>query len=362
MPARVRIITRAPRPRREFPRPATWPAALALLALPVALLAACGGGSGGGAQPTVTVTKPGSSSGSPAGSQAASPRPPIVAVTTAGALVRLDPNSGNVAATLVANGVAGGELAVTPDGSAVYFASGTGCSPEIEKIPVAGGTPVPVTAGSLPAISPDGSKLAFVREPLVVNSSCFPDMTSKLIVRDISSPAEVTYPLPPGAISNGLPMPISYVSWAPDNKRLALSMYAVQDNEGWAVNILDTTSAQYYLPGAGVTNVPPTGSPTPAISYLRQGIFLPDGNLFVSRACCGGVPVRDTSQLLWVVDTSGQLVHQVAVGYPDKQHLSLSADPGGHWLLYLSGADLYVSAAGATPSKLATGLLAAAWS
>ena len=41
--------------------------------------------------------------------------------------------------------------------------------------------------------------------------------------------------------------------------------------------------------GAGVTFVPPPASP-PRRSYLREGVYLPDGNLFVSRACCGGVP------------------------------------------------------------------------
>lgn len=344
--------------RRRLPRAA----ALALWALPVTLLAACSGG-GGTAQPTVTVTQSGAATSSASPPPTAPARPGIVAVTSAGALVRLDPNSGNAVATLVPSGVAGGEIAVTPDGSTVYFAAGGGCSPVIEKIPVSGGTPVSVVSGSLPAISPDGTKLAYASEPLVVNQSCYPNMSSKLVVRTLSSGTEISYLLPPPPATSGLPFPISYLSWASDNARIAVSIQSVQDNEGWQVDIVDTASAHTYLPGnPGVTNLAVTGSPTPKISYLRQGIFLPDGNLFVSRACCGGFPVHNTSQLLWIVDASGQQVHQVAVGYPSKEHLSLAADSSGQWLLYLSGTDLFASYAGQTPAKVASGFLAAAWS
>ena len=47
---------------------------------------------------------------------------------------------------------------------------------------------------------------------------------------------------------------------------------------------MDTSTAKYYIgPGTGVTDVPVTGAPTAERSYLREGIFLPDGNLFISE-------------------------------------------------------------------------------
>ena len=70
---------------------------------------------------------------------------------------------------------------------------------------------------------------------------------------------------------------------------------------------------------------------------------MPDGNLFVSRACCGGVPVQNTSRLMWEVSTAGALVHQVAIGFASLDHTSLAVSPDGGWLLYLAGHDLYVS-------------------
>jgi hypothetical protein len=140
-----------------------------------------------------------------------------------------------------------------------------------------------------------------------------------------------------------------------------VSVASVQDNEGWGVYIADTAVAQAYLQSTGVANLPVTGTDSQQ-SYLREGVYMPNGNLFVSRACCGGFPIRNTSRLMWEVNTSGLLVHQVAIGFANLDHTSLDVSPDGNWLLYLAGNDLYVSRGGATPSKLTTGLIAAAWS
>jgi hypothetical protein len=51
----------------------------------------------------------------------------------------------------------------------------------------------------------------------------------------------------------------------------------------------------------------------------------------------------------------------VAVGFANRDHSSLDADQTGHWLLYLSGQDLFVSLDGSDPFMLTSGLIAAAW-
>ena len=339
------------------------------LLVPLLLVAAACHSSSATSQPTVTVTAPASSA--PASSPASSPTPAgepgIVAVTTAGALVTLDPATGSVQRTLVPGGVLGGEIAVSPDGSTVYYAvQQAACDLNIFSISINGGTPVPVASGEDPAISPDGTKLAFAQEP-VMTQDCLPGPKKfasdfKLVILTLSSGAQRVIPQPPQVVKDGLPAPISYLSWASDSARLAVSISTVQDNEGWSLNLLDTTTARYYLPpGPGVTTVPVTGSPDAERSYIREGIFLPDGNLFISRACCAGVPIVNTSRLMWEVDTSGALVHQVAIGYPDLDHMSLAADSSGQWLLYLGGKDLYVSSDGNRPTEVAQGLIAAAW-
>jgi WD40-like Beta Propeller Repeat len=345
--------------------PAPGPALLGrLLAVPaaLALLAACGGSSGGpaGATATATVT----ASASAAASAAAAP-PPIVAVTTAGALEVLNPATGTAETQLVAAGVIGDEVSVSASDT-VYFAVRRGCTGEIESVPLAGGTPVPITAGQLPALSPDGTRLAFASEPNLDGGNCLPANGDpvplfKLVVRTLATGAQVSYPMVPAGQDSGLPAPISHVSWAPDGQHLAVSVSSIEDNEGWNLALVNTAVAKYYLRGAGVAFVLPTGQPTPQQSYLREGVYLPDGNLFVSRACCGGVPERNTSRLMWEVSPAGVLVHQVAIGFATLDHDSLDASTDGGWLLYLGGGDLYVSRGGAAPSKLTSGLIAAAF-
>jgi WD40-like Beta Propeller Repeat len=221
------------------------------------------------------------------------------------------------------------------------------------------------SVGSLPALSPDGSKLAFASEPAQA-AGCLPSSPNltphyKLVVRTLGTGAETTYPMVPPGQDASLPAPISHLSWSPDGQHLAVSISTIQDNEGWNLALVDTATAKYYLTGAGVSFVPVTGQPSRQRSYLREGVYLPDGELFVSRACCAGVPVRNTSRLMWEVTTAGTLVHQVAVGYANLEHTSLDSTANGAWLLYLAGHGLQVSQGGATPRQVATGLIAAAW-
>ena len=348
--------------RAAFRPAAAWTAAVLAGAM---LLAACGGGaqqSNGTASPASHNSRP----PAPAKSHRhAARRPAVIAVTKAGALVILASASGSVAKTLVPARVIGGEIAVGADRTTVYFAVSHGCTDEVESVPVTGGRPRHIAVGSRPAISPDGTKLAFAQEPSLT-AGCIPKqagLTSRfrLIVRTLSSGDQVAYPMAAPGQDSGLPAPISHLSWAPDGARLAVSISAVQDNEGWNLVLLDTAAAQYYLSGPGDTPVPVTGKPSARKSYLREGVFMPDGNLFVSRACCAGVPVRNTSRLMWEVTTSGALVHQVAIGFANLDHVSLDASANGKWLLYLAGDILYVSHHGNTPKQLATGVIAAAW-
>ena len=345
--------------------PATYRSAASALLIAVATviaLSACGNSSPNPA-PTVTVTGSAAASGGSSASAAAATPPAMVGVTTAGALVVLNPTTGVVAQTLVPSHVLGDEVSVSSTGL-VYFAAQNGCTEEIEAIPVAGGSVTDITTGSLPAVSPDGTKLAYADEPTLpgcpVNSSNIVDFYH-VDIRTLSSGSTVKLAMLPASQSSGLPYPISHLSWAPDNDHLAVSISAPEDNEGWNLNIVDTSRAQYYLSGTGVTSVPATGSPTPQQSYLREGVYMPNGDLFVSRACCAGDPVHNTSRLMWEVTVAGALVHQVAVGYVSLEHTSLDVSSDGGWLLYLAGNSLYVSQGGATPRELTAGLIAAAW-
>lgn len=350
-------------------RATTFPSAATVLLAAVTAavaLSACGKSNSPTPTPTATVTRGASSASASTSASAAAATPPgIVAVTKAGSLVTLNPATGAASQTLVSGHVLGDEISVSGTGMA-YFAVKHGCSSEIEAIPVAGGTVTSLAVGSLPAVSPDGTKLAYASEPSLTSGcvSASPDVASQyhVAIRTLRSASTVTLPMFAPGQGSGLPEPISHLSWAPDNDHLAVSIASPEDNEGWNVNLLDTSQAQYYMAGSGVTYVPVTGKQSAGnFSYLREGVYMPNGDLFVSRACCAGIPPRNTSALLWEVGTNGALVHQVAVGYPNLAHTSLAVSSDGGWLLYLAGNDLYVSKGGATPRELTTGLIAAAW-
>jgi hypothetical protein len=333
------------------------------------LLAACGGSGGGGTAQGSGSPSPASSSapapsGTPAPKRAARP-PGVVAVTRAGALVLLSPRHGQVVRTLVGSGVLGDEITVSPDSATVYYAVRHGCLGQVQSVPMAGGTPTVIADGTLPAISPDGTRLAYATVPLP-NQRCQtsggnPTQQYTMVIRTLSTGTQAVYPMLPSGQNTGLPAPISHLSWSRDGSSIAVSIASVQDNEGWNLVLVNTATAKDYLSGPGDVSVPVTGSPSAQRSYLREGVYMPNGNLFVSRACCGGFPVHNTSRLMWVVNTEGVLQHQVAIGFASLDHTSLAASRNGAWLLYLAGNILYISHKGNKPVQLTSGMIAAAW-
>ena len=339
---------------------------LRVLAVPAALtlVAACGGGSAGSPQSTAASSSAPATTGTHQISQTTARPPAMAGVTARGALVLLNPATGAPVRTLVPTGVIGDEISAGANGQIIYFSRRHGCVDDVESVAVSGGTPTLITTGNLPAISSDGSTLAFARQPTLTRH-CMTgsgDLSAQysLVTRTLSSGVERVYPMLPAGQSSGLPAPISHLSWAPDGTELAVSIAAIQDNEGWQIMLMDTATAQNYLGGTGDTPVPVTG-PDRRRSYWREGTYLPDGNLFVSRACCTGEPARSVSKLMWEITPAGVFKHQVAIGFPALDHTSLAVNHSGKWLLYLAGTGLYVSEKGARPRALGPGLVAAAF-
>jgi hypothetical protein len=291
-------------------------------------------------------------------SRVPSPPPLLVGATTSGALEVIDSSTGAPVRTLT-TGVSGDELSVSPDRSTVYFESPVGCMHEIERVQSAGGSPELVATGSVPALSPDGSKLAYVRQPLANTGACQGETGQasaySLVIRDVASGSETTYPIAPG-LTSGSPDPIDHLSWSSNGTQLAVSIKAPQDDQGWAISVIHPSTDEYYFNG---TAVPVTGSDASGAFY-REGVFERNGDLFVNRLCCAGSGI--TSSLLVSINPGmGTIDHQVAIGVTTNDHTSLEADSSGHWLLYLSAGELFVSLDGKRPSVLVTGLIAAAW-
>jgi hypothetical protein len=340
------------------------------IALVVLLAASCSSTASRSATSPTTKTRPPGLNGTDTTAAASSTSAPVqpgsrpkvlVAVTTAGAVQALDPATGKALRTL-ATGAVGEEIGLSPDGLTVYYETPVGCAHQINRVPTAGGTSTILGSGGHPTMSPDGTLLAYVLQPGfgAGTTACDRADTSAgayaVVVRDLARGGEKSFPLPPAVVSGGLPLPIAHLSWAADNRRLAVTIGGGQDNEQWSVSIMDRTRDTNY-PGA--TSVPVSG---PARTYYREAVFLPNGDLFVDRECCAGYPPHVTSSELATVDAAtGVSRQQVAIGLTTRDHGSLDADASGHWLLYLSGPDLLVSEDGARPTTLATGFQAATW-
>ena len=137
-----------------------------------------------------------------------------------------------------------------------------------------------------------------MRQPFVASQACQQPQLSPsgfaVVIRTLSTGTETTFPLSPQVAADGLPYPVDHLSWSWNSKKLAVSIAAPEDNEGWQLVVIDPATNLYYFSGTGVAV---TGS-NPTASYYREGVFLPDGNLFVDRVCCAGIPVNVTSNLL----------------------------------------------------------------
>ena len=288
------------------------------------------------------------------------PRPPaLVAVTTAGNLQSLDPSTGHPVATL-ASGATGDEVSLTPDHTQVYFETAPDCFHQILSVPLRGGAATLVAAGSHPAVSPDGTKFAYAVEPLGPGCPSGPANAATLyyvVVQPIPGGTPSVFSLPPSLVTTHQTRTVDHLSWAPDNRRLVVSIEGGADDKQWSAFVMDTTTDHYYAPesGAGVPVERGGGF------YYRQAVFEPDGNLFANVACCSGGKAP-TATVMAEVDLTGKTVHEISSGLTDRDHTSLAADSGGHWVLYLAGSDLVASADASAPTIVSTaGFVAADW-
>jgi len=358
-----------------------WRTILGATAL-AGLIAACGGTSTAtplgseGTPPGTSAPTVGTPSGSgtataPAGADA---RPAVlVAVTAAsnasptGALVVLDPVTGHALRTLDPVQVLGESLQLTPDRSTVYYEKKARCQDEVWRVAVAaGGVPEKVVDGARPALSPDGTRLAYATEPL--NDDCLDGhgdgATFAVAVRTLATGAVTRLTLAKDQWV--IPSPVGRLSWDPTGTRLAVSITSPQDNEGWGVRVVTPGTDHYYLgltsAGTDVTPVGPGNSAHAEGAYVREAVFLPGGDLFAVRRCCTGWPPVTSSELLQVLDpATGALKRQVAIGKLTADHTGLTSDRSGRWLLYLSGKDVMVAHEGAAVVTLTSGYDAVAW-
>lgn len=174
----------------------------------------------------------------------------LVATRRDGEIAVVDSADGSVVRVLVPAGreradaiPPAGSVALTPDGRVVYFAraGGAGSCGTIHRVPVAGGAEELVAQGVTPAVSPDGTKLAYVaHEPEAApeGQGC---RLHRLVIRDLATGAErftTNYEPNVDTIQDVL----FGTSWSPDSRYVAVEA----GWENWAtVFIVDSSEEQW---------------------------------------------------------------------------------------------------------------------
>jgi hypothetical protein len=225
-------------------------------------------------------------------------------------------------------------FAVTPDGKTVYYTRARAARPgectaggveEIARVAVSGGKPESVTPGVVPAISPDGGLLAYVRN---ATNRCNPDF-NELVVRDLSSGKERSWRWA------GLTGPDlgSFLSWAPDGRHLGFDAVGASADPrlldtARVSSLDDATPIPHALGTTWSGFLGTTGASIGARPWSGQGLSTPvdvlelDGSTGAVRRVLFTLPgslatgnAFDASEGLIRSDASGR--HLLAVGVGD---------------------------------------------
>ncbi len=215
-------------------------------------------------------------------------------------------------------------LALSADRRSVYFSVLTGdeTPPALDTIDLSTGAKHELASGLDPALSPDGTKLAFIATTESPTGTFF--MPTGLEILDLDSGASrLLAPPTPPAGSHGLYWPSGPLNWSPDGQKIAVFA-------GDQIRIVDVATAKdlgsqptvpgdtpnhpiskrVYPPGpppGTKTTSPPPGVPAiiiPATPPARQTtatsqapVYLDSNTLAVTYDCCTGYSHLDVFNL-----------------------------------------------------------------
>ena len=159
-----------------------------------------------------------------------------------------------------------GAGAFTPDGSFVHVTDWAGRDPRILRVPLDGGPPVEVAAGSSPTVGPDG-RIAYAGCGESCGTDLFVEFENGAIVRfDVSSSDEER---------------VAGLAWLPDG-RVAFSVSYLGDSDP-DVRLLDPDDPPRHL-----LDLPRLGPADPGAGWRPLGWHRPTAGLAVDSYCCTG--------------------------------------------------------------------------
>ena len=252
----------------------------------------------------------------------------LVAVSDRGAVVVLETASGKVMHTLAPRGSADGDttLARTPDGDWVYYADGMGCgrTASVYRVRADGtGSPERVATGTAPAVSPDGTRLAYAApnpaDPRDPSAMCH----NTIVVRTLADGAEQRFLPTDDTNSFTAYGQVSAIDWAPDGRRLVYQ----QGWEGEGSFILDTVAH------TTTRQATPVGAKQFANGLVHPTWHPPTGRLAAVNDCCYSPDDPQTPRITVLVDpATGDSQPLPEAGIDPR---SLDYDPTGRFLLFV---------------------------
>lgn len=284
----------------------------------------------------------------------AGPPADLVAITDDGAVVVVETVSGRRVRTLApANSAAGATRPTrTPDGVWVYYATAHGCTSgsALYRVPADGSrAPERVATGTAPAVSPDGTKLAYAavaddddREP---TAQCH----SSVVIRTLASGSERRF-LPTADTNSFVAYgEISLVDWAADSTRLVFQL----GWEGEGSFLLDT--ARHTT----TRDATPVGAKRIENGLVHATWHPPSGRVAAVDDCCYSSDAPRTPRLTYLVDpATGDATPLLEASVDPK---SLDYDPTGEFLLYVDRNGALLVAGPGPSRRLGTGYASAHW-
>lgn len=194
-----------------------------------------------------------------------------------------------------------GAGAVTPDGSFIHVTDWAGREPRILRVPIVGGPPVEVAAGSSPTVGSDG-RIAYSGCGESCGTALFVESEDGAMVRfDVSASDEER---------------IGALAWLPDG-RIALSVSYLGDSNP-DVRLLDPDDPPRYL-----LDLLRLGPADPGAGWRPLGWHRPTDGLAVDSYCCTGFandPVEVEAVLS--VDPATEETDPAIVEGPGSERLS----------------------------------------
>jgi hypothetical protein len=293
------------------------------------------------------------------------PRPTEMAAISGGTVVMLDGRDGHTLRTLAthAEAATGGfpylqGVSLSPDRRDVFYSLVGDCADAtIYRVPADGkAASEKMLTGVSPAVSPDGSKLAYAVATPGMDSGGIEERhcQNSVVVRDLSTGAERTwrYPdTPDYATALYQDAVISEIDWAPDSTRLAYTL----SYEGDSVSILDTEAntdlgqtVELVIPSGGGNSSHPAWQATTGLLGVFNTRF----------ECCFDDNYTGPPRAL-LVDVERRLPTPLLPA--GRRVTALDFDASGAHLLFVDSGRLYRRSGTQAPAGLVTGITAADW-